>query len=152
MDRNSCGNYSTIRDYLSRVEKIVVKLLNLARRNQDCTLEILFKHYLNSSRLTSLTSYIAIRFARFVWKHDRQLNLAFDILCDTTRIRDISVNDSLEIYLTLFEVKMELNPKDHLSVLKTIDDIMLQCHLYKEKLVFSKKKIRIHRRLYYQRL
>ncbi|KAL5236934.1 hypothetical protein ACI65C_004344 [Semiaphis heraclei] len=122
-------------------KEIVIKLLNFARRTQDGRLKILFNHYLNSSRLKSLTSYIAIKYARFVWKHDRQLNLAFEILCDAIRIRDISVNDSLEIYLTLVNVKMELNPKDHLSVLKTIDDIMLQCHFYKEKLVFSKKKL-----------
>jgi len=122
-------------------KEIVIKLLNLARRTQDGALKILFKHYLSCSRLKSFASYIAIRYARFVWKHDRQLNLAYDILYDTIRIRDISVNDSLEIYLTLVEVKMELNPKDHLSVLKTIDDIILQCNFFKEKLVFSKKKL-----------
>jgi len=80
-----------------------------------------------------------VRYARFVWKHDRQLNLAYDILCDTIRNNDISVNDSLEIYTTLVELEMELNPRDH--VLNTIDNLILQCNLYKEKLVFSKKKL-----------
>ncbi|KAL4126695.1 hypothetical protein QTP88_010904 [Uroleucon formosanum] len=124
--------------------EVSIKLINLARKCKDDKLEMSFKHYLNISQSKSFSSYIAVRYARFVWKHDRQLNLAFDILYDTIIKNNITVNDSLDIYLTLVELKMELNPKDHLSVLKTIDDIILQCNLYREKLVFSKKKSRIH--------
>jgi len=121
--------------------EVAIKIINLARKEKDGTLGILYKHHLNCSQSKSFSSYIAVKYARFVWKHDRQLNVAFDILHDTIRNNDISVNDSLEIYLTLVDLKMELNPKDHLSVLKTIDDIILQCNLYKEKLLFSKKKL-----------
>ncbi|KAL4126659.1 hypothetical protein QTP88_010868 [Uroleucon formosanum] len=121
--------------------EVSIKLINLARKCKDDKLEMSFKHYLNISQSKSFSSYIAVRYARFVWKHDRQLNLAFDILYDTIIKNNITVNDSLDIYLTLVELKMELNPKDHLSVLKTIDDIILQCNLYREKLLFSKKKV-----------
>lgn len=111
--------------------------INLARK---CgTLETVYKNYLSSSQSKSFSSFIAVRYARFVWKHDRKLNLAYDILCDTIRNNDISVNDSLEIYTTLVELEMELNPKDH--VLNTINNLIFQCHYYKDKLVFSKKKI-----------
>lgn len=121
--------------------EVVIKTINLARKKKDGTLGILYKHHLNCSRSKSLSSYIAVKYARFVWKHDRQLNLALDILYDTITNNVISVNDSIELYLTLVDLKMEINPEDQLSVLKTIDDIILQCNLYKEKLVFSKKKL-----------
>jgi len=121
--------------------EVALKSIDLARKNKDGTLGIVYKHYLNCSQTKSFTSYIAVKYARFVWKHDRQLNVAFDILHDTIRNKDISVNDSPEIYLTLVELKMELYPEDHLSVLKTIDDIILQCNSSREKLMFSKKKL-----------
>ncbi|XP_060881346.1 pre-mRNA-processing factor 39-like [Metopolophium dirhodum] len=92
--------------------EVSIKNINLARKYG--TLGTVYKHYLNSSQSKSFSSYIAVRYARFVWKHDRQLNLAYDILCDTIRNNDISVNDSFEIYTTLVELEMELNPKDHI--------------------------------------
>ncbi|CAI6353536.1 unnamed protein product [Macrosiphum euphorbiae] len=100
--------------------EVSIKNINLARKYG--TLGTVYKHYLNSSQSKSFSSYIAVRYARFVWKHDRQLNLAYDIVCDTIRNKDVSVDDSLEIYTTLVELEMELNPKDH--VLNTIDDLI----------------------------
>lgn len=96
--------------------EVAIRTINLARKKKDGTLGMLYKHHLNCSQSKCFSSYIAVKYARFVWKHDRQLNVAFEILHDTIRNNDISVNDSLEIYLTLVDLKMELNPKDHLSV------------------------------------
>jgi len=122
-------------------KEVAIRIINLGRRKEAGDLGNLFKHHLNCAHSKSFTSYIAVKYARFVWKHDRQLNLAFDIINDTITKNDIGVNDSLEIYLTFVKLKMELKPKDYLSVLKTIDEIIFQCNFYKEKLVFSKKKL-----------
>ncbi|XP_025191003.1 LOW QUALITY PROTEIN: pre-mRNA-processing factor 39-like [Melanaphis sacchari] len=120
---------------------VTIRIINLARRKQDETLKSLFKHHLICSQSKSYSSYIAVKYARFVWKHDRQLNLAFNILNDTIRHKNISVNDNFEIYLTLVELKMELSLKDYKSVIKTIDDIISACKLLKDKIAFSKKKV-----------
>jgi len=120
---------------------VVIRMINLARRKQDGTLKTLFEHHLKCPHSKSFSSYIAVKYARFVWKHDCQLNLAFDIINDTIQNNSISVNDNLEIYLMYVELQMELNPKDHVLVIKTIDDIILECQVNKEKLVFSKKKV-----------
>jgi len=84
-----------------------------------------------------------VKYARFVWKHDRVLVLAFDTLNDTITNKDIKVNDSLEIYLTLVELKIGLNPTDHVSVFEIIDGIKKNSESNNQKLKFSKKKIRI---------
>ncbi|XP_050064427.1 pre-mRNA-processing factor 39-like isoform X9 [Aphis gossypii] len=120
---------------------VVIRMINLARRKQDGTLKTLFEHHLKCPHSKSFSSYIAVKYARFVWKHDCQLNLAFDIINDTIQNNSISVNDNLEIYLMYVELQMELNPKDHVLVIKTIDDIILECQINKQKLIFSKKKV-----------
>ncbi|XP_026821231.1 pre-mRNA-processing factor 39-like [Rhopalosiphum maidis] len=72
---------------------VTTRIMHLARRKEDETLKILFKHHLNCSQTKSFSNYVAVKYARFVWKHDRQLNLALDILNDTIR-KNNSVNNS----------------------------------------------------------
>jgi len=121
---------------------VVVRMMNLARRKQDGTLKTLFEHHLKCSHYSkNFIGYIAVKYACFVWKHDHQLSLAFDILNDTIQNNNISVNDNHEMYLMYVELKMELYPEDHALIIKTIDDIILECKSINEKLEFSKKKV-----------
>ena len=113
--------------------------INLERRREDyekCSQ--LFEHYINNSKSKSISSNLAVKYARFCVKLLKDIDKAFEVLnCALTK----DPNNS-RLYLQLIDLTLQKNDVEEKEVIKYIDLILEKDGVdVEQKILFAQRKL-----------
>lgn len=153
----SKGNVDKAADILKNLDEAVPHMLQIIyrrinlekRRDQYHRVCELYEHYINTSHTKFLTSNIAIKYARFLWKCVNKIDKAIEVITDIINKDKDNMQDNARLLLQLVELKMSVKPLNEKSVIQSFDEIlsMSSVNLEQKNIVFP-TQIGIYRRLY----
>ncbi|XP_050525278.1 pre-mRNA-processing factor 39-like [Daktulosphaira vitifoliae] len=144
------GNADKAAEILDNLDKavphmlqIIYRRINLEKRrgNYDKVCD-LYSHYINTSHTKFLTSNIAIKYARFLWKSASKIDKAIEVLTDIINKDKDNMQENARLLLQLVELKMSMKPLDEKFVIQTFDDILSMSSVnLEQKILFSQRKL-----------
>lgn len=123
--------------------KIIYRRINLEkRRDQYDRVSELYEHYINTSHTKFLTSNIAIKYARFLWKCMNKIKKAIEVLTEIINKDKDNMQDNARLLLQLIELKMSEKPLNEKSVIQVFDEILSMSSVnLEQKILFSQRKL-----------
>ncbi|XP_050441249.1 pre-mRNA-processing factor 39-like [Adelges cooleyi] len=123
--------------------QIIYRRINLEkRRGLFDKVSDLYSHYINTSHTKFLTSNIAIKYARFLWKSVSKIDKAIEVISDIINKDKDNMQENARLLLQLVELKMSVKPLDEKSVIQTFDDILSMSSVnLEQKILFSQRKL-----------
>lgn len=123
--------------------QIIYRRINLEKRRDQfdkvCTL---YEHYINTSHTKFLTSNIAIKYARFLWKCASKIDKAIEVITEIINKDKDNMQDNARLLLQLVELKMSVKPLNEKSVIQIFDDILSMTSVnLEQKILFSQRKL-----------
>lgn len=123
--------------------KIIYRRINLEkRRDRDSEVCRLYEHYISSSHTKFLTSTIAIKYARYLWKSVKKIDKAIEVITEIINKDKDNMQDNARLLLQLIELKISVNPLNEKSVIQTFDEILsLNSVNLEQKILFAQRKL-----------
>lgn len=146
----SKGNVEKAADILKNLDEVVPHMLQIIyrrinlekRRDQLDKVCELYEHYINSSHTKFLTSNIAIKYARFLWKCVNKIDRAIEVISEIISKDKDNMQDNARLLLQLVELKMSVKPLNEKSVIQIFDDILSMSSVnLEQKILFSQRKL-----------
>lgn len=146
----SKGNVDKAADILKNLDEavphmlqIIYRRINLEKR-RDLFEKVceLYEYYINTSHTKFLTSNIAIKYARFLWKCANKIDKAIDVITEIINKDKDNMQDNARLLLQLIELKMSVKPLNEKSVIQIFDDILSMSSVnLEQKILFSQRKL-----------
>lgn len=146
----SKGNVDKAADILKNLDEavphmlqIIYRRINLEKRRDlfDKVCE-LYEYYINNSHTKFLTSNIAIKYARFLWKCANKIDKAIEVISEIINKDKDNMQDNARLLLQLVELKMSVKPLNEKSVIQIFDDILSMSSVnLEQKILFSQRKL-----------
>lgn len=123
--------------------KIIYRRINLEkRRGRNDKVCHLYEHYINTSHTKFLTSNIAIKYARYLWKSAKNIEKAIEVITDIINKDKDNMQDNARLLLQLIELKMSVKPLNEKSVIQTFNEILsLNSANLEQKILFAQRKL-----------
>lgn len=123
--------------------QIIYRRINLEkRRNQFHKVCELYEYYINTSHTKFLTSNIAIKYARFLWKCANKIEKAIEVISEIIVKDKDNMQDNARLLLQLVELKMSVTPLNEKSVIQLFDDILSMSSVnLEQKILFAQRKL-----------
>jgi len=123
--------------------QIIYRRINLEkRRDQFDKVCELYEHYINTSHTKFLTSNIAIKYARFLWKCVSKIDKAIEVISEIINKDKDNMQDNARLLLQLVELKMSVKPLNEKSVIQIFNDILSMSSVnLEQKILFSQRKL-----------
>lgn len=123
--------------------QIIYRRINLEkRRNHYDRVCELYEHYMNTSHTKFLTSNIAIKYARFLWKCANKIDKAIQIITEIINKDKDNMQENARLLLQLVELKISVKPINENSVIQTFDEILSMSSVnLEQKILFSQRKL-----------
>ncbi|KAJ1528804.1 hypothetical protein ONE63_007183 [Megalurothrips usitatus] len=141
----SQGNYDKASDVLCHIEKlvpgmlqIVYRRINLERRqgNLDKASE-LYEHYISNSQNKTIVVNTAVKYARFCWKVQDDIDKAISILRQALE----TDKESSRLYLQLINMEMERSPMNEATIIEILDECISRDLEPEQKILFAQRKL-----------
>ncbi|XP_025406433.1 pre-mRNA-processing factor 39-like [Sipha flava] len=146
----SKGNVDKAADILKNLDEavphmlqIIYRRINLEKR-RDLFEKVceLYEYYINTSHTKFLTSNIAIKYARFLWKCANKIEKAIEVITEIINKDKDNMQDNARLLLQLIELKMSVKPLNEKSVIQIFDDILSMSSVnLEQKILFSQRKL-----------
>lgn len=123
--------------------QIIYRRINLEkRRNHYDRVCDLYEYYMNTSHTKFLTSNIAIKYARFLWKCANKINKAIQVITEIINKDKDNMQENARLLLQLVELKISVKPLNEHSVIQTFDEILSMSSVnLEQKILFSQRKL-----------
>jgi len=133
----------TLDEVVPHMLQIIYRRINLEkRRNQFDKVCELYEHYINTSHTKFLTSNIAIKYARFLWKCANKIDKAIEVISEIINQDKDNMQENARLLLQLVELKMSVKPLNEKSVIQVFDDILSMSSVnLEQKILFSQRKL-----------
>ncbi|XP_026808490.1 LOW QUALITY PROTEIN: pre-mRNA-processing factor 39-like [Rhopalosiphum maidis] len=130
-------------DAVPHMLQIIYRRINLEkRRDQFDKVCELYEHYINTSHTKFLTSNIAIKYARFLWKCASKIDKAIELITEIINKDKDNMQDNARLLLQLIELKMSVKPLNEKSVIQIFDEILSMSSVnLEQKILFSQRKL-----------
>lgn len=130
-------------DTVPHMLQIIYRRINLEkRRDQFDKVCELYEHYINTSHTKFLTSNIAIKYARFLWKCASKIDKAIELITEIVNKDKDNMQDNARLLLQLIELKMSVKPLNEKSVIQIFDEILSMSSVnLEQKILFSQRKL-----------
>ncbi|KAL4141632.1 hypothetical protein QTP88_004238 [Uroleucon formosanum] len=130
-------------DAVPHMLQIIYRRINLEkRRDQIDRVCELYEHYINTSHTKFLTSNIAIKYARFLWKCANKIDKAIELIAEIINKDKDNMQDNARLLLQLVELKMSVEPLNEKSVIQIYDEILSMSSVnLEQKILFSQRKL-----------
>jgi len=130
-------------DAVPHMLQIIYRRINLEkRRDQLDRVCELYEHYINTSHTKFLTSNIAIKYARFLWKCASKIDKAIELIAEIINKDKDNMQDNARLLLQLVELKMSVEPLNEKSVIQIFDEILSMSSVnLEQKILFSQRKL-----------
>lgn len=139
------GNYDKATEILCHIEtlvpgmlQIVYRRINLERRrgNLDKASE-LYEHYVTNSKNKTIVVNTAIKYARFCWKVENNIDKAIATLKKALEAEP----DSTRLSLQLVSMEMERSPMDETAIIDILDQAIARDGDPEQKIMFAQRKL-----------
>lgn len=146
----SKGNIDKAAEILKNLDVVVPHMLQIIyrrinlekRRDQHDKVCELYEHYINTSHTKFLTSNIAIKYARYLWKCANKINKAIEVITEIIVKDKDNMQDNARLLLQLVELKMSVEPLDINSVVRLFDEILeMSSANLEQKILFAQRKL-----------
>lgn len=139
------GNYEKAYDVLCHIEKlvpgmlqIVYRRINLERRRGNLhKASELYEHYITNSTNKNIVVNTAIKYARFCWKVENDVEKAISILKKALEAE----KDSTRLYLQLVSMEMERVPMNETAIIEILDECISRDIDADQKIAFAQRKL-----------
>lgn len=133
----------TLDEVVPHMLQIIYRRINLEkRRGQLDKVCELYEHYINTSHTKFLTSNIAIKYARFLWKCANKIDKAIEVISEIINQDKDNMQENARLLLQLVELKMSVKPLNEKSVIQIFDDILSMSSVnLEQKILFSQRKL-----------
>ncbi|VVC39816.1 Tetratricopeptide-like helical domain,HAT (Half-A-TPR) repeat [Cinara cedri] len=144
------GNMDKAAEILKNIDEVVPHMLqiiyrriNLEKRrlcyNRVCEL---YEYYINTSHTKFLTSNIAIKYARFLWKCYNKIDKAIQVITEIINKDKDNMQENARLLLHLVDLKINVTPLNENSVIQTFDEILSMSSVnLEQKILFSQRKL-----------
>lgn len=146
----SKGNFDKAAEILKNLDEVVPHMLQIIyrrinlekRRNQFDRVCELYEQYLKTSHTNFLTSNIAIKYARFLWKCTSKIDKAIEVITEIINKDKDNMQENARLLLQLVELKMSVKPLNEKSVIQIFDEILSMSSVnLEQKILFSQRKL-----------